>query len=84
MLAYDALEEVERIDRLLAEYEAVTAAIRPRMEADALNRDMSKAIDRLRFDPDVVRPQFTSSDVVSAVERIMKGTKWRTVDPPVS
>ena len=83
-MAYDALEEVERIDRLIAEYEAVTAAVRPRMEAEALNRDYSKTIERLRYDPDAIRPQFTSSDVVSAVERIMKGTKWRTVDPPVS
>lgn len=84
LLAFDSLQEVERIDGLLAEYEAVTAAVRPRMEADALNRDMSKVVDRLRYDPDAAPMVFSSSDVVAAVERIMKGTQWRKTEPPVS
>lgn len=86
MLAFDALEEVERIDGLLEEYRAVLAGVRPRMEAEDLNRDYSRTIERLRFDPDAIplQQQWNNEDVMAAAERIMKGIQWRKAEPPVS
>ena len=85
LLAFDALEELERIDGLLAEYDAVTAAVRPRMDADALNQDYGRAIERLRYDPDAVRIRdFRQEDLDQAVRGIMQGIQWRKTDPPVS
>ena len=76
---------MERIDGLLAEYDAVTAAVRPRMDADALNQDYGRTIERLRYDPDAVRIRdFRQEDLDQAVRGIMQGIQWRKTDPPVS
>ena len=77
---------MERIDGLLGEYRDVLAAIRPRQEADVLNRDYGKVIESLRYDPDTAPApsQWRREDVQRAAEQIMKGIKWKKVKAPVS
>ena len=77
---------MERIDGLIDEYEAVLAAIRPRQDADVLNRDYGRTIESLRYDPDTAPApsQWRREDVQRAAEQIMKGIKWKKVKAPVS
>jgi hypothetical protein len=83
--AFDALEEVERIDGLLRDYDDVLAAIRPRMDEKELNRDFSKTVERLRYDPDAVPPsQWTRESVMHAAHEIMKRFTGKKTNPPLS
>lgn len=76
---------MERIDRVVEEYEAVLAAVRVRMDADALNRDMGKAIQALRYDPRDVKPsEWRQEDLDAAASDIMQRftSKQSSKKPP--
>lgn len=77
-MAYDALEEVERIDNLVRDYDAALAAMRPRMEADSLNRDFSDVIARLRYNPDETWVKWRQEDMDAAVGAILAKKFRRT------
>lgn len=85
LLAFDVLEEMERIDGLVEQYDAALAAVRPRMEADELNRDFQSVVARLRYDPDAVPvSQWRREDVMHAAGEIMKRFRSHKPAPPVS
>lgn len=88
LLAFDVLEEMERIDGLLAEYDAVTVAMRTNMamaDAERLNREYGRALERLRYDPDAVPASaWKHEDVMRAAAEIMKRFRGRKSTPPVS
>jgi len=75
------MEEVERIDGLLDEYRAALASVRPRMEADALNREYGRAVESLRYDPDAPKQtECRHEDVMQAAQEIMR--RFQKSTPP--
>ena len=75
LLAFDALEEVERIDGLIADLDAVTQAMRNQMGntkegAEALARENEQAIARLGYDPNTAPRRPSPAELHKAAQEI--------------
>lgn len=74
LLAFDALEEVDRIDGLIADVDAVNEAYRTRLavtpDPEPLNRENTSAVARLGYDPNTAPRRPSPEELSKAAQAI--------------
>jgi hypothetical protein len=85
LLAFDGLQEAERIEGLLSEYEAVTQAVRTNHAFAAheeLGKDHRRVIGMLEFDPETAPVRPSTEDIRRASQKLLEFVNRRSKAPP--